>query len=186
MMQTDSNHYDECNSYLSARTGTYEFRCKRYAAVAEALQKIRGDILLASIVVDYGAGRCEFGRYLRNKFPKRGIKYWPLDGSIDGIDLSEKIPNIESGYGVAIEFLEHLPNPEYAFYQICNNSEIGVVITTPNPRTTDVLGMDRTHKTAISKQDLEKWGCEVQETELFGDSRFGNPADTLLGVWRRR
>jgi hypothetical protein len=133
------------------------------------------------IVVDLGAGRGEFGAYLRTRFPKSKHLYVPLDASIDGIDLDCFAPWLEgASYYVAIEFLEHLPRLSTMHYLnlMPFKARKGAVITTPDPETTDVLGMDSTHQTPINAWELRTRGWDVEHCRLFTEHN-----DTIVG-WK--
>jgi hypothetical protein len=170
--------------YLSERTGTYEFRCIRYAAVADKL------LLMGfgprDSVMDIGAGRQEFCRFLREQGWQG--EYTPIDGSIDGTDLDAWVPWSQGlsvpDWMVAIEVIEHLHEPQRMLTLMQMASE-GMVITTPNPETTDVLGMDRTHVTEIWPQDLAIAGLEWERATLFASPEWRKENDSLIG-WRKR
>jgi hypothetical protein len=160
----------EANAYLDKRTGTYEFRCKRYKAVADILIKKFDAALFDFNVIDIGAGRCEFGRYLRKRLPFWQGLYIPFDASIDGIDLREIQPYVQGvAFYVAIEFLEHLTEDRASLFLegLPVRASVAVVLTTPNPAVTDVLAMDSTHKTPISRRLLEAHGYTVRAKKLF-------------------
>lgn len=166
----------DCNSYLGKRVGTYEFRCRRYKAVFDEM--VIAGFNPDSTVVDVGAGRCEFGLYIRERMPHSRHAYIPIDGAIDGVDLETWEPHLLADYYVAIEVLEHLANPGRLFRAMQRRAARGVILTTPNPETTDVLGMDETHKTPIGYGMLWAWGCAVKALPLFTRSN-----DTLIGTY---
>ena len=178
-MRTARDWAIECNNYLGKRVGTYEFRCRRYNKVYEAMQRI--GIPDDATVIDVGAGRGEFGLYLREQRPDSRHLYVPIDGSIDGIELENWEPHHEVDFFVAIEFLEHLKAPGWLLRCMCAHAKRGVIITTPNAACTDVLGMDPTHKTPLSMEELMAWGLTVSPQMLFTEDRL----DTLIGVWQR-
>src|SRR6266568_1986073 len=88
--RTPTEHYFRCNEYLNERKGTYAFRRRRYDAVGRRLLAL--GLQEGDVVADLGAGRCEFGRYLRLEFPQLGLIYLPFDGAIDGIDFDVSFP----------------------------------------------------------------------------------------------
>lgn len=53
-----------------------------------------------------------------------------------------------------------------------------MIVSTPNPDTTDVLGMDATHKTEITRALLESKGFYVTTRSFYGKA-----ADSLLAIW---
>lgn len=174
-----SNVQEECGRYLSERSSSYWFRCRRYKAVAQKLF----DMGLANhhLLVDIGAGRCDFDYYLRVTHKWRG-KYLPIDGVIDGTNIDNGLWNPPyCDFITAIEVIEHLYKPTDFLAKTINRARHGVVITTPNPRTTNVLGMDRTHVSPISQKLLSTCFPDMQVEER---SFFGKPEDSLL-AWRK-
>jgi hypothetical protein len=171
-MSLSTEVFARCNEYLDQRSGTFEFRCIRYEAVTDRLLAL--GLEDGDLIVDVGAGRCEFDHYLRTR---RGlhVRYVPVDGSIDGTDLEKWIPPFASDFFVAIELLEHLNDPIRLMNEMMGTALKGIVATTPNPLTTDVLGMDYTHKTEIFPETFEQFGWDVREVTLFGQEQ-----DSLL------
>lgn len=141
-------------------------------------------------VWDIGAGMGEFGARLHTGaddgsdmlpvvtiMPSRA-RYVPVDAAIDGTDLDRWTPPRDAEWFVALELLEHLERP-YRLIQVMQASATkGVVVSTPNPRTTRVLEMDSTHKTVITPELLERAGFTVTERSFYGAE-----ADSLFGVW---
>jgi hypothetical protein len=130
------------------------------------------------VVVDLGAGRGEFGAYLRHRWPTSGHIYLPIDASIDGCDLEDLAPWVQGAtFYTAIEFLEHLSHISVSHFLafLPYRAVKGAVITTPNPKCTDVLGMDTTHQTPINQEWLREaqWECEAQPL-------FTEKPDTLV------
>lgn len=172
----------EALDYLGERTGTIEYRFIRYAAVADELYaRGFGD---SSILVDLGAGTCEFDFYLRTVRGWKG-RYLPVDAAIDGTDFENGWkPMVDFEYVVAIELLEHLTCPLVFVSDVLAACSGVFVATTPN---TDVLGadyvrkIDRTHISPLRASDLEAVGATVTERSFFGKDR-----DSLLGVWDGR
>src|SRR4051794_2907957 len=111
--------------YLSQRTGTYEFRCRRYHAVYAQL--ILNGLKPDDLIVDVGAGMCEFDTYLRSM--GWSGRYLPVDGAIDGTDLNGWGPSTRADFFVAIEVLEHLPQPFLLMSLLSMFAEKAVVIT---------------------------------------------------------
>lgn len=174
--------------YLTERTGTYEYRTRRYSAVADRLELL--GLADGDLVVDVGAGMCEFGRYLYRDRGWSG-RYLPVDGAITGINLDTLVlAGFTADFFVAIEILEHLRAPIHVLADMLDHAEKGVVLTTPN---TDKLGetfvreMDETHVSPIWQswltEDFNNIELEIAELSLFGIEE-----DTLLawGVGGRR
>jgi len=169
-----------CDNYLDDRTGKYEYRAVRYRAAIEEMIRLGLDDTMT--VVDVGAGMTEFDYTLRAEYGWRG-RYFPVDGGLDGTDLNTWTPPREAHYFVALEILEHLSKPWTLLVKMQQYATKGVVISTPNPETTDVLGMDPTHRTEIHRVDLERFGMVVSEQTFYGGVfSDGNP-DSLFGVW---
>ena len=163
------------NDYLDARTGKYEWRCERYDGVIDKLVEM--GLQDGDSVVDIGAGRQEFHKRLE----ERGFKvfYEPIDASIDGVDLNEWVSPFRADFFVAIELLEHIHEPFRLMEDMEMKARKGVAATTPNPRTTDVLGMDPTHVCQIDETDFNNlgWYTEIR-------SFYGQPDDSIL-AWRQ-
>lgn len=167
----------EADDYLRARTGKYAWRCERYAAAWWAMHRTGGTDSADIALFDVGAGATEFGRYLYGQ-GYRG-RYWPLDASIDGLDLDAWVPPRPADYFVALELLEHLSDPWRLVRCMQAAARRAIVVSTPNPETTDVLGMDATHRTVIAAGSLEALGFTV-ECRSF----YGRADDSLFAVWR--
>lgn len=168
----------QSEDYLLSRTGCYEWRCERYGAAAAAMLNMGLDD--NSLVVDVGAGWTELDAFLRTEFGWRG-RYWPVDGMFDGTDLNHWVPPRPADFFVALEVLEHLHYPQRLLGQLRFYATKGVIVSVPNPRTTDVLGMDPTHVSVITEQQLRQNGFRVDERSFYG-----SPNDSLFGVYRRR
>lgn len=167
---------NECDGYLGERSGKYEWRSVRYRAA--------GDFMFPSLkhsdtLYDIGAGMTEFDYCLRVDFDWRG-RYIPIDGGIDGTDLTTWYPPRRADWFVGLEIIEHLFEWQSLVEDMQENADKGVVISTPNPRTTDVLGMDRTHVSVITPGELEVLGFTVEERSFYGQ-----PADSLFATWTR-
>lgn len=165
----------DCDEYLNERTGCYEFRRERYLPTVEEMLRI--GLSDTDTVYDIGAGMTEFDYCLRTDGNFKG-RYIPIDGGIDATDLNSWYPPRRAEFFVALELLEHLDYPHglvSAMQQMC---EKAIIISTPNPDTTDVLAMDRTHKTPIYWEMLEQWGFSWRTASFYG-----KPADSLFGVW---
>lgn len=172
------------DQYLDSRTGCYEWRCERYDAAITFLYD--AGLTDEHTVVDVGAGWTEFDHRLRASHPTipngyhdgwRG-RYIPVDACIDGTDLDRWNPPREAEFFVALEVVEHLIQPWRLLCALKRHATKGVVISTPNPETTNVLGMDSTHRTAVPAYSLEAFGFHV-ETRSF----YGKPDDSLFAWW---
>lgn len=165
--------------YLDERQGTFAFRCIRYSAVLDRLMLMGFHV--RDSITDIGAGRQEFEQFLRSQ-GWQGC-YTPIDGSIDGTDLDRWDPSHEDTFPdwmVAIEVIEHLHDPVRMVNVMKEFAIKGMVVTTPNPEVVDVLGMDRTHVTVVSPDDLAQMGLRYERATLFGTEN-----DSLIG-WRKR
>lgn len=178
-----------CDAYLGARTGKYEWRRIRYRAALLAMQATgatwderswRMDVGLKDedTVVDVGAGWTEFDYCLRTEGHWRG-RYIPVDGCVDGTDLEEWTPPRPAEWFVALELLEHLEDPGRLVRAMQAKATKGIIVSTPNPMTTDVLGMDPTHKTEIHQRMLREWGFQ----HVLKKSFYGGKKDSLFALW---
>jgi 2-polyprenyl-3-methyl-5-hydroxy-6-metoxy-1,4-benzoquinol methylase len=165
-----------CRVYQANRVSDYEFRCIRYDAVIDKLMELGmtdGETLL-----DVGCGRGELKQRLgeRNIF----VRYEGIDGALNGVDLNKWFPYYQHDWVVAIEVIEHLYDPMRILRDYVDMCSQGVVITTPNPRTVDVLGCDPTHVSVITPPMLAICGYKHKEVSLFK-----KPGDSLIG-WRTK
>lgn len=188
----------EADTYLASRTGCYEYRCHRYDAALETMHGLGLDD--DCTVVDVGAGMGEFGvrmhtgrraltgvaaRNTHHRDPS-GIsasraRYVPVDAAIDGVDLEKWVPPRKADFFVCLEVLEHLTCPSRLMVEMVFHATKGVIVSTPNPDTTDVLGMDSTHRTPIRRKALELAGFKVTTASFYGQ-----PEDSLFAVWAPR
>lgn len=171
-----------CDQYMDDRTGKYEFRAVRYRAAIDAMYACGLDDSMT--VFDVGAGMTEFDYCLRAEYGWRG-RYIPIDGGIDGTDLNRWVPPREAHWFVALELLEHLTSWEHLVRQMQFSATQGIVISTPNPRTTDVIGMDSTHVAEIHPHYLAHAGFTVTEEMFYGGVFSNGEPDSLFGVWTR-
>lgn len=179
-----TNFIHACDDYLGARTGKYDWRAIRYRATADFMTDDyfhAGPVLTdEDTVFDVGAGWTEFDYTLRREYDWRG-RYIPIDGGIDGVDINGWIPRRRAEWFVGLEIIEHLHQWNLVINRMKLFADKGVVLSTPNPRTTDVLGMDHTHVAAITQADLEALGFVVSE-----QSFYGAPADSLFATWTKK
>jgi len=168
---------ETCRAYQDSRRSTYEFRCLRYDAVIDAM--IEMGLEPFDHVLDVGCGRGEMETRLKER-GFNGCLWEGIDGSIDGVNLNTWTPDERYDFIIAIEFLEHIHNPfmHLMMYRLFANK--GVVITTPNPRTVDVLACDPTHVSVVTPDLLEFAKYEHSEVSLFA-----KPADSLLGWYAK-
>ena len=157
--------FEKCDGYLADRTGTYEYRCRRYDAVIDILGSWSGlsDTLT---IADLGAGWTDFG----HRLTQRGFRgrYLPYDGAIDGKDLTYwEAPYTDIDWIVAIELLEHLRRPEELVERMMAKARVGVIITTPDSRHVDTLGMDSDHVIAIYPDMLTRWGFKWFDSQTL-------------------
>lgn len=169
-----------CDEYLGERTGRYEWRAVRYRAAAEAM--IANGLDDTHTVVDMGAGWTEFAYCLHAEYGWRG-RYIPIDGGIDGTDLATWTPKRSVEWYVALEILEHLEDPERLISQMQLSTTMGIIVSTPNPRTTDVLGMDATHLCEVDPNLLLSWDFAVCERMFYGGKWSEGQSDSLFGVY---
>lgn len=173
---TTAERIQAADEYLAARTGHYTLRCERYDAALEAMRTI--GLSSECTVFDIGSGWGEFAARMHG----HGVhaRYIPVDAGIDGTDLDCWTPPRHADFFVALELLEHLERPHRLITEMKRCARRAVIVSTPNPRTTDVLGMDATHRTPITAVLLEMQGFKVREASFYG-----READSLFAVWRR-
>lgn len=161
--------------YNDDRRGTYEFRSRtRYKEVAKQLfaMGLRDN----QTVLDVGAGSCQFGMYLREC--GWAGDYIPMDAAFNGDDL-ETWSGTDADFIVCIEVVEHLTDPFGLVAKMMLCARHGLVLTTPNSKTVNVLTCDPTHVSIVPQETLELLGFNVEAV-----SWFGVVDDSLIG-WRR-
>jgi hypothetical protein len=173
-----------CDDYMESRTGKYEFRAVRYRHAIDAM--FANGLDDSMTVFDIGAGMTEFDYTLRAEYGWRG-RYIPIDGGIGGEahDLNEWVPPRDGHWFVALEILEHLTQWNRLVFEMQNAATRGIVVSTPNPRTTDVIAMDPTHVVEIHPKNLEYLGFEVSEETFYGGVFSKGEPDSLFGLWTR-
>jgi hypothetical protein len=163
------------DDYLAARTGHYHWRRVRYLAALDAMVALGlGD---DDTVMDVGAGWTELDYCLRVDGRWRG-RYVPIDAGHDGTDLEDWQPPRFADFIVALELIEHVMKPSALIGRLQSKAQVGVILSTPNPDTTDVLGMDATHKSIVGRSRLEAHGFVVESRSFYGE-----PYDSLFAVW---
>ena len=168
----------QADAYLAARNGTYDYRARRYRAAGDLMVHTLG-LENTDTVYDIGAAMTELDVSLRVDFGWKG-RYIPVDACIDGTDLEHWTPPRRAEWFVALEIIEHLDNASDLVGQMQANANKGVILTTPNPDVVDVLAIDPTHKTVITRDMLHVSGFTTELTELFGKDK-----DTILAYWTR-
>jgi hypothetical protein len=171
---------DEADQYMAERTGRYEWRAERYRRAADVIY--RNGLFHENTVYDIGAGMTEFDYLLRDEYKWRG-RYIPIDQGIDpNHDLETWVPPRTADYAVCLEILEHLRNPARLVRALQQKVSV-IVVSVPNPRTVDVLGIDPTHVSIISQTFLESLGLQVTEEMFYGGAFSNGEPDSLFGVW---
>ena len=171
-----------CDQYMDDRTGKYEYRAVRYRAAIDWMFENGLDDSMT--VVDVGAGMTEFDYCLRAEYNWRG-RYIPVDGGIDGTDLNVWFPPREAHFFVALELIEHLTQWENLVDRMKTAAMRGVVLSTPDPRTTDVIGMDPTHVREVWPGQLKGLGFHTTEQTFYGGVFSGGQTDSLFATWRK-
>lgn len=167
-------------AYLAERKGTYEYRTLRYAAVYDRLLAL--GLQPGDLIVDVGAGMCDFDRYIRTTRNFDG-RYWPIDGAIDGVDLNVWYPRISADFFVSIETLEHLRDPGRIMFMLNQFARKGCVITTPCADKVDVFSMDNTHISPLNWKFFAEHGWEFDHVSVF--PHLGIKGETIL-AWKAK
>ena len=175
-------HTLSVDEYLSERTGTFEHRAVRYRAALSALQRL--GLSDDHTVFDIGAGWTELDITMRVEGEWKG-RYIPIDLGLDPAhDLETWCPPRPADFAVALEVLEHLDNPWRLVTELQQRVPV-IVVSVPNPRTVDVMGIDQTHRTVICADELEAFGFTVSEELFYGGVYSAGQKDALFGVWTR-
>lgn len=169
-----------CDDYLNERTGKYEYRAIRYRKAIEWM--FTQGLTDTDTICDIGAGWTELDYCLRKEYDWKG-RYIPIDGGISNIDLNFWVPEREVEFFVALEILEHLHNPQRLMEEMKKHALKGVAISTPNPDTVDVLGIDDTHVIEVTKTMLKESQFSVTEELLYGGVFSEGKVDGLMGFW---
>lgn len=162
--------------------GTYADRVQEYRAVHEVLKKmgLKND----DLIVDVGAGPCDFDRYLREA-GWHG-RYWPIDGAVQGVDFTtddpdEYLPVGRVDWVVCIETIEHIPARMEMLSALRDRVGYGLVITTPNGEIMDVSQLDPTHVDSYDTQTFTDAHMQVFGV-TFSPER--PQPDTLIAYWQ--
>ncbi|MFF3669080.1 hypothetical protein [Microtetraspora malaysiensis] len=172
-----NDRVQRCEEYIRRPRRPYAERKARYQAAADRLYL--GGLSNLDILVDVGAGLTELDVCLRVEHGWRG-RYVPVDGWLDGVDLNTWEPDRCFDWFAALEILEHLNEPGRLVEVLQKHATRGLVVTTPNPDVWDVLAMDSTHVTPISRAMLEEWGFQTTLHTFYGKYQDG-----LTGLWLR-
>lgn len=171
---------ENCDQYLGARTGRYEWRAQRYRAALDAMVDL--GLCDTDTIFDVGAGWTEFDYTLRSEYNSRA-RYIPVDGCIDGVQIDEWTPPRQAEFFVALELIEHMHDPERLVKAMQAQTTKALVISTPNTNELgeeEVHAMDSTHFSPICVEDLQAWGFRTIHLSSF----YGREKDSLLGVWK--
>lgn len=172
--------FESVDAYLAERDPNYEYRAVRYRATADMLQSAGLDN--DSTLYDLGAGWTEFDFCVRAEYGWRG-RYIPVDAGMSHVDLDRWKPERPVEYTVALEIIEHLHDPEGLVRRMQAVTTRMMVVSVPNPRTVDVLGIDETHVTIVTREMLESWGFTVAEKTFYGGVYSDGEPDALFAVW---
>lgn len=172
--------FQNVDDYLAERTGCYEYRAVRYRATADAFQSAGLDH--QSTMYDLGAGWTELDFCLRAEYGWRG-RYIPVDAGISAVDLDRWTPERPVEFTAALEIIEHLADPAALVRRMQAATTRMMVVSVPNPRTVDVLGIDDTHVTVVTREMLESWGFTVTEETFYGGVYSDGEPDALFAVW---
>lgn len=164
--------------------GTYDDRRQEYREVHKQLQAL--GLQDGDLIVDVGAGTCDFDRYLRTEALWSGL-YWPIDGAVQGVNFMhlnprEYLPEGMVDWVVAIETIEHVPAEQKLLSRLIQCAGKGLVVTTPNGGIMDVSSLDPTHVDSYTVTDLIGHGLEVEGVTFSPDRP---QPDTLIGWWAR-
>jgi hypothetical protein len=157
----------------------YEERAARYSVAADRLAA--GGLCDLHVVADIGAGGTELDYLLRAERGWRG-RYVPVDRwtGPEGLDLDRWVPPRRWDWFACLEVLEHLASPMRLLEVMCDAAASGVVVTTPNPDVVDVLALDPTHRTPLTRQQLASAGLYTSVHNFYGAD-----GDGICGAWYR-
>lgn len=153
----------------------------------EKRYRLAGDFMVANglknfdTIVDVGAGWQDFDYVLRFEYMWRGI-YLPVD-HMYGDDLNSWHPTREVDWFVCLEILEHLTTGGWLVEMMKNMARKGIVVTTPDPATVDVLGMDPGHVRAITAEELNGWGFDTTTVSIYTEDYTREATDAIFATW---
>jgi hypothetical protein len=154
-------------STLHERVWQYHWTVQTMAALGLA----EGDL-----IVDVGAGMCDLDYVLR----RRGWygRYVPIDGDLDPeIDLEYWFPSYEADFFVCLDTVEHVHDWKRLVLHLMGMARKGVLVTTADAATIDVLGMHPSHVSALHLSDLHDLGMVAVNTPNLNHYR------QLCGFW---
>ncbi|MDJ0386283.1 hypothetical protein [Streptomyces sp. G-G2] len=155
----------------------YQERAARYRVAADRLAT--GGLSDRHSLADVGAGHTELDWCLRREHGWDG-RYLPFDRWTGDVDLERWVPPMRYDWLACLEVIEHLRDPDRLLRELLASAVLGVVVTTPNPAVVDVLAMDPTHITPVSREHLADLGFYTSLHNLYG-----TPDDGICGVWYR-
>lgn len=163
--------------------GTYFDRRPEYQEVWARLFEM--GVKDGDLIVDVGAGTCDFDRFLRTEAKWNG-RYWPIDGAVQGIDFqavspAEYLPAGDVDWIVCIETIEHVDKERNLLDLMLARTKKGIVVTTPNGDVQDVIPLDPTHVCGWTSAEFEKRGMTVHGA-VFNP---GRPMPDTLIAFRR-
>ncbi|MFE0777803.1 methyltransferase domain-containing protein [Streptomyces sp. NPDC058861] len=155
----------------------YLERATRYRLAADRLAT--GGLSDRHSIADIGAGHTELDVCLRTEHGWRG-RYLPVDRWTGTADLDTWEPPMRFDWMACLEVIEHLHDPARLVRVLQDSADHGVVITTPNPDVVDVLALDPTHITPVSREDLAGLGFYTSTHNLYGTDNDG-----ICALWYR-
>ncbi len=172
--------FESCDTYMSERTGKYEYRAIRYRKAADWL--MNNGLTDQHTICDIGAGWTEFDYCLRKEYDWKG-RYIPIDGGINNIDLNVWEPEREINFYVALEILEHLHNPSRIIKELQQTSQ-GIFVSVPDPTKVNIFELDPTHVTdEITEKFLQTHGFTVTSDKIYGGVFSNGNNDALIANW---
>jgi hypothetical protein len=179
-MTTWKPTFASCDDYLNERTGKYEYRAIRYRKAADWM--VQNGLDDSDTICDIGAGWTELDYCLRVEYDWKG-RYIPIDGGISDVDLNFWKPERDVDFFVGLEIIEHLYEPLRLLEDMKPHARKGIVVSTPNPKTVDVFGIDDTHVIEVHREMLESVEFAVTEELLYGGVFSDGKLDAYMGYW---
>lgn len=172
--------FSSCDDYLNERTGKYEYRAIRYRKAIDWM--VENGLNDSHTIVDVGAGWTELDYCLRKEYDWKG-RYIPIDGGISDVDLNNWTPERPVDFFVALEIIEHIYKPIELLNRMKPYARKGIIVSTPNPNTVDVLAMDDTHVIEVHRKMLEEQDFIVADELLYGGVYSNGQLDAYMGYW---
>lgn len=154
---------------------TYDQRQTLYDMVLAGM--ITNGLAERDLVVDVGAGNCDFDMTLR----RHGwfVRYLPIDVEIDGTDVAQPFWSPpEADWFVLIDVVEHLRPWKRVVRKCQRAARKGVLVSTADAESVDVLGMHESHVSAVSGDALGRLGFGVARSLIGGGVYL-----QLNGLW---